>query len=157
MEIQNPKLEIRNSKQIRSSKIEFPKSIAIEPGGFMTPSIFEFRICFGFRISGFELQKTLPAGVQSAREGLLFADQIWRLRSAASQREAAYPTATTSASFVFVYDDEMTATIAPDAEQGAIVVGAFLGHFDCFFGGLDRFAIDFLDDVTGFQSGFSSR
>lgn len=89
--------------------------------------------------------------------GLLFADQIWWLRLVASRCEATYPTATTSTCFAFVNDDEVTSTITPDAEQGAIFIGAFLSHFDCFFGGLDRFAIDFLDDVARFESGFGSR
>jgi hypothetical protein len=36
------------------------------------------------------IRKTLPAGVQSAREGLLFADQIVLPKGVASQREATY-------------------------------------------------------------------
>src|SRR5947209_10181254 len=64
---------------------------------------------------------------------------------------------TKSACFGFVHDDEMTAPMAPNADQGSFVVGALLGQFDSLFSGLDRFAIDFLDDVAGFQSGFGSR
>src|ERR1051325_5831627 len=63
----------------------------------------------------------------------------------------------TKSAFGFVHDNEVTATITPDAEQGAFVVGALLGQFDRLFSGLDRFAIDFLDDIAGFQASFGSR
>jgi hypothetical protein len=146
--------EIRRKSEIPSSKFDANSNRIDDEDENELRFIARITIKITMRI---RISKNPPGRSPIGAGGLLFANQIWRLRLAASQREAAYPTATTSASFVFVDDDEMTAAIAPDAEQGAIVVGAFLGHFDCFFGGLDRFAINFLDDVTGFQSGFGSR
>jgi hypothetical protein len=137
--MENAKFEIRSSKSEANSNRNEDENEDED----------ELRFIPGLRL-GLRFQKNPPGRSPIGAGGLLFADQIWWLRLAAPQREAAYPTATTSTSFVFVDDDEMTATVAPDAEQGAIVVGAFLGHFDGFFSGLDRFAIDFLDDVTGF-------
>jgi hypothetical protein len=37
----NPKLEIRNSKQTRNSKLEVSKGVVL---------VFGFRICLGFRV-----------------------------------------------------------------------------------------------------------
>ena len=56
----------------------------------------------------------------------------------------------TKSAFAFVHHYEVTATITPDAQQGAFVISALLSHFDRFFCCLDRLAIDFLDDVAGF-------
>ena len=59
------------------------------------------------------------------------------------------------ANFALVHNDVVAAAIAPDAEQGHLVLH-MLGHPHGFLGVLDRMPVDFLDDVALLETGFGS-